>query len=221
VIAISTDLALRIIQRRAARFGVGVVLPDDTRRLGVVALVALGHHVQGTGVTYEHVRDGVTLTLPGLPTVAGELLARVPVVGAELESIARQEGRTTVYLSPAAMRDGAGLLATWWHEEGHCGAIAAGGLPYCLTYLLAPELRAAGEAPCYGSGMAVAVALGASLDAVVAAAKRSLDHYGLGVEPYALACGMIDDAARSIAAGDFGGVEAELRAELAAEGVSL
>jgi len=221
MLTLSTDLALRIIARRAARFGVGYVLPDDVRRLAVVALVALGHHVQGTGVTYEHVRDGVTLTLPGIPTTAGLLLAKVPVVGAQLETLARQEGRTTVYLSPAAMADGAGLLATWFHEEGHCGAIAAGGLPYCLTYLLAPELRAAGEAPCYGAGMAVAVALGAPLADVVAQAKLSLDAYGLGVEPYALACGLIDDAARSIAAGDFGGIEAELRAELAAEGVSL
>jgi hypothetical protein len=215
------SVALRIVHRRAARFNVGVVLPDDVRRLGVVALVALSHRVQGTSVTYDHVRDGVTLTLPGVPGVAGELLSRVPVVGGELESIARQEGRTTVYLAPAVMRDGGTLLGTWWHEEGHVGDIVAGGLPYCLAYLIAPELRAAGEAPCYGAGMAVAVALGADVDEAAEQARASLDHYGLDDKSRALARAIIASAAETIRqTGDFGGVVAELRAELALEGLA-
>jgi hypothetical protein len=206
---ISTQLALRVIARRAAQFNFGYVLPDDVRRLGVVGLVALAHNVQGTGVTYDHIRDAVTITLPGVPTVAGQLLSRVPVVGAELESIARQEGRTTVYLSSFSLLSGEELLATWFHEEGHVGSIARGGYPYCLSYLLVPELRAAGEAPCYGASMAVLAAFGRNLDDLVRNAKLSLDGYGLPDASRKLAHTMVDSAADTIRrTGDFGGIVA-------------
>lgn len=219
---ISTQIALGVIARRAAKFNIGYVLPDDIRRMGVVGLVALSHKVQGTGVTYEHIRDGVTITLPGVPTFAGQLLSRVPLVGPELESIARQEGRTTVYLSAFSLLSGEELLATWFHEEGHVGQIARGGYPYCLSYLLVPELRAAGEAPCYGASMAILAAFGRDLDQLVKNAKVSLDQYGMGDNSRSLAFAMVDSAAATIRrTGDFGGVVADLRSELAHEGVSL
>ncbi len=221
MIDIPVPTALRIVQKRCARAGVDLILPDDPRRLAVVSLVALAHRVQRTGVTYEHVRDGVTLTLPGIPSAASTVLALVPTVGPELVAIARANGRTAVYLSPAAMATGAGLLSTVEHELGHAGTIAHGGLPWCLAYLVADEARAAGEAPCYGAGMAVLCALGADVDEVAASAKRSLGSYGLGADALKTAHAIIDSAAASIRAGDFGGVEIELRAELASEGVVL
>jgi hypothetical protein len=112
------------------------------------------------------------------------------------------------------MRDGVELLATAEHELGHVGSIARGGLAYCGAYLLAPEVRAGGEAPCYGAGMAVRVACGAVLEDVVRDALASLDGYGLDAAALALASGIIASAALTIAAtGDYGGVVAELRAE--------
>lgn len=210
-------IALRIAQRLCDRHGVALHLPGSPERAAVVALVSLAHRVQGTGVTYERVRDGVTLTLPAAPSAAASLLALVPHVGPEL---ARMLSATpAIYLSPAAMADGRQMLATIWHELGHVGSLRAGGLAWCLAYLVADEARAAGEAPCYGAGMAAAVAMGADVDVEAARAKGSLESYGLGAEALATASALIDSARESVRAGDYGGIELEVRAELEAEGV--
>lgn len=216
---IPLDVALRIIHRRAAAAGVEVILPGDLRREAIVALVALGHSVQGTGTTRAHVDANVTVTLPGVPGIAATALSLIPFVGPALSALALANGRTSVCLSPAALASGEDALATWWHEEGHCGSIARGGLIYCGAYLLAPEVRAGGEAPCYGNGMAVRVATGADVDDAARQALASLESYGLDDDARALARGIVASAAETIrATGDHGGVVAELRAELAAEG---
>jgi hypothetical protein len=217
---IALDVALRIIRRRAAAAGVELILPGDPRREAIVSLVALGHSIQRTGVLRARVADGVTITLPGVPGPAAALLALIPYVGPALAALAMANGRTSVAMSPAALATGGQALATWWHEEGHVGSIARGGLLYCGAYLLAPEVRAGGEAPCYGAGIAVRVACGAPLDGAVRDALDSLEGYGLDVAAKSLASGIIASAAHTIrATGDYGGVVAELRAELAAEGV--
>lgn len=220
---ITPDVALRILQRRCDRAGVELILPDDPRRLAVVGLVAAAHKIQGSGVTFDHVREGVTITLPGVPGVASTLLGLIPVVGTALGALGAANGRTSVYLSPAAMADGVGLLATIMHELGHAGDIKRGGLGWCLAYLVAPEVRAGGEAPCYGTGMAVRhVVGGEGLDALAAEALASLGSYGLDADALALARGIVASAVETIrATGDHGGVVAELRAELAIEGVLL
>ncbi len=51
-------------------------------------------------------------------------------------------------------------------------------------------------------------------------AKDSLTRYGLGVEALATAHALIDSARESVRAGDYGGVQDEVRAELAAEGIA-
>lgn len=221
MLTIPLDVALRIVRKRAARFGFAVVLPDDPRREAVIAAVFAAHKAKGTGVTYKHLRDGVTLTLPPVPSAAAALLPLIPVAGPTLAEIARTNGQTTMYPSPAALASGEALLPTWWHEEGHGGSIEHGDLAWCLAYLLSAEARASGEAPCYGAGMAIAVALGASGDDVAASAKRSLESYGLDADATKHAHGLIDSAAASVRAGDFGRVEIELREELLAEGVTL
>lgn len=218
---IAPDLALRIVRRLCARHGVALFLPGDIPREAVVALVFAAHKVQGTGASFDHVRESITVTLPGVPSEASALLAMIPGVGAELSALCQRVGRPAVYLSPAALADGAGLLATIWHELGHVGTMHHGGLAWCLAYLLSPEARAAGEAPCYGAGISVAVALGADVDAEAARAKASLESYGLDDNARRLAHALIDSAAESVRAGDFGGVQDEVRAELAAEGLSL
>lgn len=219
---IPLDVALRVARKRVATAGAELILPDDLRRVAVVGLVAAGHSLQGTGITSDHVAQNVTITLPGLPGVASDALRLIPVVGPALASLGRANGRSAIYLSPAAMRSGEDLLATVEHELGHVGMIAAGGLVYCGVYLLVPEARAGGEAPCYGASMAVDVACGMPLAVAASRAKYSLEGYGLDPDATALAHAIIDSAAASIAAtGDCGGAVAELRADLLLEGVAL
>lgn len=211
---IPLDVALRVARKRVADAGAELILPDDPRRVVVVGLVAAAHALQGTTVLSGDVRERVTVTLPGVPGLAATALGMIPIVGPALSALALANGRTAIYLSPAAMRDGGELLATVEHELGHVGSIVKGGLAYCGAYLLAPEVRAGGEAPCYGAGMAVRVACGAVLEDVVRDALASLDGYGLDAAAKALATGIIASAALTIAAtGDFGGIVAELRAE--------
>lgn len=216
----SLSAAQRVAQRLCADADVALVYPDDARRLAVVAAVALAHRVDSTGVGYDHIANGVTITLPGIPSAVGTLLAHLPVVGGELERLSDSGGRTTIYLSPAAMADSVTLLATIMHERSHAGSIKRGGIPHCLAYLVAPELRGSSEAPCYGAGMAVRVAFGQGLAWVTAAAKASLDGYGLPEAELAHARALVDGCAASIAAsGDVGGVVDELVAAMREEGL--
>lgn len=209
---IPLDVALRVARARVADAGAELILPDDPRRIAIVGLVAAAHALQGTTVLSDEVRDGVTVTLPGLPGLAATVLGLIPVVGPTLAALGRANGRTAIYLSPAAMRDGVELLATVEHELGHVGAIAAGGIAWCGLYLLSAEARAAGEAPCYAAGVAVRVACGASLEQACADALASLERYGLDDDARALAGAMIASAAATIrATGDLGGVVRELR----------
>ena len=202
---IPLDVALRVARKRVAAAGAELILPDDLRRVVVVGLVAAAHALQGTTVLSGDVRERVTVTLPGVPGVASAALGMIPIVGPAHAAFGLANGRTAVYLSPAAMRDGVELLAAVGHELGHVGSIARGGLAYCGAYLLAPEVRAGGEAPCYGAGMAVRVAGGEALADVVRDALASLDGYGLDAAARALATGIIASAALTIrASGDFG-----------------
>lgn len=221
--SIPFEKALKIAQRRCDAANVELVLPSDPRREVVVALVSLAHKIQKTGVKPDHVAQDVTLTLPGIPGPALGLIALIPHIGIALAGFAASAGRTTIYLSPAAMEDAVELLATVEHELGHAGMIAVGGLPFCIAYLLAAEARGATEAPCYGAGMVVLVGLGGVLlvDAE-AAALLSIEGYGLDREALILARTMIQDAAQTIhSTGDFGGILLELYRELAAEGITL
>jgi len=211
---IPLDVALRVARKRVTAAGADLILPDDLRRVVVVGLVAAAHALQGTTVLSGDVRERVTVTLPGVPGVASTLLGMIPIVGPALAALGLASGRTAIYLSPAAMRDGVELLATAEPELGHVGSLARGGRAYCGAYRLAPEVRAGGEAPCYGAGMAVRVAGGEALADVVRDALASLEGYGLDAAAKALATGIIASAALTIrATGDFGGIVAELRAE--------
>lgn len=221
ILNIPIAAALRIAERLCAAADVALVLPTDLRRRAVIELVILARDAAGD-VDAAAVRRGSTITLPGAPGPALALLALIPVVGPALVSLASDLGRTTIYLAPDDVLDGVRLLRKLFHELGHVGSIARGGLAWCLAYLIAAEVRAGGESPCFGSGMAVEVACGRPLAEVADEAKRSLEGYQLDAAAKALAHGIIDSAAATIAAtGDFGGVVAELRAALAVEGISL
>lgn len=210
--------ALAVARRRCLAANVELILPDDPRRVAVVGLVAAAHSIIGTGVASEHVSQYVTVTLPGVPGAASMALALIPVVGRFLAQLGAQNGRTAIYLSPAALDH---ITATVEHELGHAGTIAAGGLVWCGVYALSPEARAGGEAPCYGAGMAVDVADGKPVDDAARDALLSLGSYGLDADAAALAASIIASARETIrATGDFGGIVAEVRGELAKEGVA-
>lgn len=223
MIDIPIETALRIARRVCDRYNIALILPGDPRRDAVVELVAKGHQVRGTGVTREHLAESVTVTLPGIPGPASYLLGLIPVVGKALQALGESNGRTAIYLSPAAMETGARLLETLWHELGHVGSIAAGGLSWCLAFLLAAEVRGGAEGPCYGTTVALRWALeGIPIEEAAADALASLEGYGLDDAAMRLVRGIIASAVATIlATGDHGGVVAELRAELAAEGIDL
>ena len=164
----------------------------------------------------DHARDRVSVTLPGLdcpPALA--LLAAVPYAGPVLVGLATRLQRPAIYLSPAAMRDPAQLVATLQHERGHVGSIRAGGLGWCLGYGALGEVRAGAEAPCYGTSMALLCAFtGRSPDDAERDALASLGAYGTD-EP--LVRGILASNAETLRrGGDPGGIVAETLRELAA-----
>lgn len=217
---IPVDVALRIAQRRAETLGYELILPDSPYRQAVVYGLAATHKITGNGWDFEHAQEFTSATLPGLgPAV--DLLAEVPYVGGLLAGIASKLRRTSVFLSPASVRDGLSLLATLAHEEGHVGDIERGGLLWCIAYGVVLEVRAGAECPCMGAGMALRHGLGGvDVDTLEANAVASLDAYGLAGDE--LARGILRSNASSLRRGaDPGGIVAEFRAELAKEGVSL
>lgn len=209
-------------QRMCDAAGVTLLPPDHALRDVIVAGVALASRLGGRSAwSRDHVAEYVSVTLPGAgPALAA--LAAVPVVGPILAAAVAAVGadRTVISLSPAVWSDPLRLLETVRHELGHAGQIRAGGLPWCIAYLVGAEARAAGEAPCYAAGMAVRVRLGGESTAAAAeGAMRSLQGYGLDADALALAAGIIASARATLDAGeDLGGVVMEVVAALESVG---
>ena len=217
--AIPADLALRAVQAEAAAADVELLLPGRPEREAVLLGMAAYHAISGHGWDLAHAREHVSVTLPGAGPVL-DLLAMVPVVGPILAALSHGFRRTTVMLSPSAMRDGVVLMGTWRHEAGHVGRIAQGGLVWCAAYGLAPEVRAGAEAPCYGSDLAHQVLLaGSDVDKVEAAALDNLTRYGLDEPALRLARGIVRANAETLRAGiDPGDVVADTLRSLRAVG---
>ena len=209
-------------QRMCDAAGVTLLPPDHALRDVIVAGVALASRLGGRSAwSRDHVAEYVSVTLPGTgPALAA--LAAVPVVGPILAAAVAAVGadRTVISLSPAVWSDPLRLLETVRHELGHAGQIRAGGLPWCIAYLVGAEARAAGEAPCYAASMAVRVRLGGESTAAAAeGAMRSLQGYGLDADALRLAAGIIASARATLDAGeDLGGVVMEVVAALESVG---
>lgn len=218
-IAIPADLALRAVQAEAAAADVELLLPGRPEREAILLGMAAYHAISGNGWDLAHAREHVSVTLPGAGP-ALDLLAMVPVVGPILAALSHGFRRTTVMLSPSAMRDGVVLMGTWRHEAGHVGRIAQGGLVWCAAYGVVPEVRAGAEAPCYGSDLAHQVLLaGSDVDKVEAAALDNLSRYGLDEPALRLARGIVRSNAEALRRGvDPGGVVADSIAALRALG---
>lgn len=217
---VPVDVALRIAAARAAAHGYDLILPGDPRREAVVLGLGAVHALTGDGWSLEHARAHTSVTLPGAGDAIVGALASVPIVGPLLGAVAKTAARPMVLLSPSAVADGARLLAVQRHEEGHVGQIRRGSIPWCIAYGIVPEVRAGAEGPCYGASLAVQHALGvATARQLYDGALEALRAYGLG-DDLGLAEGMLRSALVSLdAGGDPGGLGAEVRAELAREGV--
>ena len=218
--AISVDVALRAVRAEAEAADVELLLPGAAGREAVLLALAAVHAIGGSGWDLAYAREHVSTTLPGAGSAALGLLATIPVAGPILAAIASTFRRTTVGLSPAAMRDGVSLMSTWRHEAGHVGDIKRGGLVWCLAYGVVPEVRAGAEAPCYGADIAHHVLLGgAEVDKVEASVLSALDHYGLDDAGKRLARGIVRSCAETVRGGaDPGDVVADTRASLRAAG---
>lgn len=209
---ISLSVALAATEFYLDRADVDVVLPGDPRREAVIYALAAANFATGREWSLSHALQNVTVTLPALGP-AFDLLSVVPHVGPLMALIATKQRRTTVYFAPAALRSGLALTRVRKHEEGHCGSIKVGGLPWCVCYGLIPEVTAGAEAPCYGNEMAIDVHLGgADVDACEISALDSLAAFGAD-EP--LCRGIITSHAVMLRRGvDPGGIVAETIEEL-------
>ena len=212
IVPISVTTGLAFAEYTLDRAGVDLVLPGDPRREAVLYAIAAAHAVTGRGWSLDRARDGVSVTLPAAGP-AFTLLSALPYVGALMAGLAAKQQRTTVYLSPASMRTGIGLVGTVLHERGHAASVKVGSLAWCLAYGLIPEVVSGAEAPCYGAEMAVDVLLGGrDADAVAREALVSLSAYG-GEEP--LYRGIVESHADMLRDGtDPGGIIAEVKEDL-------
>lgn len=221
ILAPTLEQARRAFLLMASNAGATVVTPDDPRRVVIVAAVWAASSLGGSSWSHEDVAQRVSMTLPGLGTTGLDLLRGISVAGPLLAgAVAPFGGPAVVCLSPVAWDDARQLCMTGIHELGHVGQIRRGGIPYCLGYLGFPEVRAAGEGPCYASSMAVAVRFfGASVEDAARAARASMQGYALDADAQRLFDGIITSAARSLDAGDdLGGVTRDLAAALYAAG---
>lgn len=208
----SLSVVLRAVEVACEEANVALVLPGDNRREPVLYALAAANAATGRGWSLQHARDNVSVTLPGVPAVI-DLLAGVPYVGPILAGLSSQLRRTTIYFSPAAMRDPWALWSTFKHESGHVGSIKQGQLPWCVLYGVLPIVTAAAEAPCYGLDMAIRHRFqGVPVAQVESDALASLANYGADEPLYR---GIIASHARMLGEGaDPGGIIAETEREL-------
>lgn len=200
----------------------GVILAiNDPRRTAIVYALAAVHALGLGGWDLDHAKEYVTVTVPAVGTTLAGLVAALPLVGPVLASVAESQSQTTIYLSPAVARDPVLLLSVVAHELGHADQIAAGGIPWCLAYLVVPEVRAGAESACYGQDCAVMHALtGGNPREICDNALARLSGYGLDDNGMALARGVLDVARRTMEhGGEMGGPSHDVLEALRARGL--
>jgi hypothetical protein len=220
-LAPTLEQSRRAVEYLAAQAGAALILPDDPRRVVIVAAVWAASSLGGSLWTHADVEERVSMTLPGIGTAGLELLRAIPTVGPLLAAaVAPFASAAVVCLSPAAWNDPRQVCLTGIHELSHVGGIKRGGISHCLGYLGFAEIRAAGEAPCYGAAMAVdARFFGASPADAGRRARASMAGYALDDKARELFDRMIMSVERSLEAGDdFGGVTFDFVSALHAAG---
>ena len=162
--------------------------------------MAAVHALDGSGWSLDHAREHVSVTLGCWPRAGPH--GDDPVAGPILASVAGRFRRTSVHLSPSALRDGVSAardVAARGRARGRHPQRRA----HVVRRLRARAERARGaEAPCYASDMAHQVALaGASVDKVEAGALGALVNHGLDRPALRLARSLVHSNAETLRAG--------------------
>jgi hypothetical protein len=217
---ITLDLAWSIADKLAAKRGAVVARPKDVKREAVLMLLAAAHKLNLGGWDLAHAQKYVSVTLPGVPSLAADALGMIPYIGSALYEVAADLRQTTIYLSPAACETGKDLCDAIAHELGHADQIKRGGLMWCAGYGIVPEMRVMAEAPCYDQSIIVRHAIeGGDPHALCDGALVSLQGYGLGDDEMADARAVLGIVERTLAVGgSFRGPCQEVLDELRAAG---
>ena len=226
---ISVELATEIVQKLCLAGNVTWVAPESKFRSLVVHLFAWVYSVLKKGWDLATVDQSVTFTLPGIGSSL-DLFKLLDYVSAGvgtwfctiLTALLKDETRTSILPSKAALATGGTILTTWVHEWKHVLTIAAQGIPWCVWMLLDKETMAGSEGPAYGQTLTGLVYLcGYTAEEARDECYADLAGYGLGEDATVLAKGLIDIAYRTAKAGAVlpGPIEDVIR-ELLDRGVS-
>lgn len=221
-------LALDLAQHLADARGVELVPPTSLARRAVVYGIGAWHALSGRGWDVAAAEERVSVTLPPAGPLL-DLVRAIPYAGPVMADAVRDARKTTVFLSPAAVRDPLELLDSICHELGHADQLAAvaraggdlGMALWCVAYGVAPELVGGAESACYGQDVAVRVLLGGHDPAAAERdAVASLGSYGLDPPAERLARAILALDARTLARGGVpGGPVVDLIREMRRRGL--
>ena len=150
---LTREIAVAAGRDRCAEYDVELVDGHDPRRVAVAIVMWVVYAAAGVGRTFDEVYGRISWTLPGLgagPAVLA-LVGEVPVIGVALLEVARRivgNRKAAIFLAPDLPPESIPGIIN--HELKHVGDIAAGGLPWCVGYLIFEEFRAT-EACCFGA----------------------------------------------------------------------
>jgi hypothetical protein len=225
---ISITLAREIAGRLCKARGVDLFEPDHWLWVPFAWIVSVCWSVIGVHVTSDEVRRSWSVTVPGAPSKALDLLELIPPVygvriGSILHGFCRALTRPAIFLSQSTFIDGGELLRTLAHELVHADKVQRDGALGSLTYLV-PEARAAGhEEPAYTQSVAGGVWwCGVDVEVAVQEARASLGRYGLDAPAEVLANRQLDSTAASLRArAPIAGPALEIVSALRAAGITL
>jgi hypothetical protein len=195
---IPLDLAWSVADAFAARHGAQVIRPDSWQRKILVPVVAEVYALAGSKLTLADVRERVSITLPGEPGPALDLLKAIPYVGGLVYGLCSGLCKTTISPSPAGSATGNLLGCTMAHEGDHAEGIECNGLFSIVGYTI-PEGRAGSEGVAYGQGVAARVwLLGEDPGVAGVEARTSLGFYALDEASEQLADDLVDVAVKTL-----------------------
>ncbi len=148
---------------RIRSLGIQVIMPDDPKRAVVVDALMMAHVAVGVGWSRNETANGVSVTLPALPspiptllTIAGVAIEPYSRLGAMgVKALAELCKTPVISLSPDAVSDPTEGFFVLTHENEHAEQSDVGGIVHDVEYIVSPEYRLlAAECPAYACDMA-------------------------------------------------------------------